>query len=340
MAPGSPGVGAPPSPAGGSSPKRVDVVRPKGSAPISKVDVKRPPGAPPVSDVHIHPKKMQRDWQPWRELRPSEQHIDLKAIDSFLNRARDHFDTEARAQAAAMLTRAKAQIRDGIARGDFHVKLATGDVERFVRSYIDKCAAFGREQVAAERAKGNGAVKAERADGDQRLAPVARQFAVGSDAEAEKQKAAMAKQVARRIGNRIESNLENDMLNVDRTGGDEDEAIAETMGDLLDSGAFRQDAGLLTTKAFNVGREEFAAAHGDEVESVELSAILDNAVCTNCEDLDGSTFDFGSDDHDEHTPPLKECEGGDACRCMLVYNFKDEGEQTDQPDDGEDDAEG
>jgi hypothetical protein len=72
------------------------------------------------------------------------------------------------------------------------------------------------------------------------------------------------------------------------------------------------------------------------VESVELSAILDNAVCTNCEDLDGSTFDFGSDDHDEHTPPLKECEGGDACRCMLVYNFDNgTGAATGEDDDAE-----
>ena len=347
--PGSPGAGGPPSPAGGSSPKRVDVVRPPGSKPISKVDVVRPPGSPPVSDVHIHPKpdaapKAAWDkasdkrrklgaFETWRDLRPSEQKLDLHAIDNFLNRARDNFDTEARAQAAAMLARAKPQIRDAMKSGDFGaVRLDPVELTRFVRSYIDKCAAFGAEQVAKEREQGSAAVKKERADGSQRLAPVIH-FAVGDDEEAEKQKAAMAAQVSRRIVNRLSSNLENDMINADRTGEDEDEAISETMGDILDSGAFRQDAGLLTTKAFNVGREEFAAAHGDEVESVELSAILDKAVCSECEDLDGSTFDFGSAEHDAYTPPLKQCEGGDQCRCVLLYNFKSEGDSPDEGDD-------
>ena len=86
----------------------------------------------------------------------------------------------------------------------------------------------------------------------------------------------------------------------------------------LETGAFRADAGTVTTKIWNVGRDEAARLMGG-IASVELSALLDGNQCPTCEQLDGETYPFNSEEHLAHVPPLRDCEGGSRCRCLLAY---------------------
>jgi hypothetical protein len=52
---------------------------------------------------------------------------------------------------------------------------------------------------------------------------------------------------------------------------------------------------------------------------VELTAILDAATCDPCRELDGTRADFNSPEHDALVPPVRDCAGGDNCRCLLVF---------------------
>jgi hypothetical protein len=90
------------------------------------------------------------------------------------------------------------------------------------------------------------------------------------------------------------------------------------MTNQLESGAFRSDAAYVTTKTFSVGRDEAARILGGVTE-VERSAILDNATCGPCTAADGQTARFDSPEHDALVPPDRDCEGGDRCRCVLIY---------------------
>lgn len=322
----------------GQSPSAVHVERPAGSSPVSRVDVHRP--------LRRGRKMQAGPFVPAREPRPSELRLDLQAIDSTLSKARETFETYARSYAAAMLARAKPAITTALADGDpselAKVSFDTTELATFVRGWMGKLRDFGKRQVQQERTKGNDVVAEQRADGDPAANSSARHLASEeerederSDAtdEADEQLEQMNKRLVRRITNRLSSELERQAENQLRTDGDEDDVVDAAMSDLLNTGAFRADAGTVITKAFNVGREEFAAEHGDEVESVELSALLDTNCCDECERADGEEFEFDSADHDRYTPPLSDiCEGGDNCRCLLLYNFKKDAGGSEEPD--------
>jgi hypothetical protein len=340
-------------PNGGGGPE-VHVVRPAAPAP-SAVHVERPAGTAPVSRVDVH-RPLRRKLQagpyvPWRELRSSELRLDVQAIDSTLTKARDNFETWARSYAAAMLARAKPAITAALADGDpselAKVSFDTAELAIFVAGWMGKLRAFGRDQVQRERAKGNAGVAEQRSEGEaaatsstKHLASEEEKEDERSDAtdEADQQLDQMQKRLVRRITGRLSSELERQAENQLRTDGDEDDVVDAAMSDLLNTGAFRADAGTVITKAFNVGREEFAAEHGDEVESVELSALLDKDCCDECERVDGEEFEFDGPDHDRYTPPLSDiCDGGDNCRCLLLYNFKKDAGGSDEPEAEDDD---
>ena len=50
--------------------------------------------------------------------------------------------------------------------------------------------------------------------------------------------------------------------------------------------------------------------------------------------MDGESFEYGSDEHEEHIPPLTDCEGRDNCRCVLVYEFEDGDDAGDELQEG------
>ena len=62
--------------------------------------------------------------------------------------------------------------------------------------------------------------------------------------------------------------------------------------------------------------------------------MLDRDTCDYCESMDGESFEYGSDEHEEHIPPLTDCEGRDNCRCVLVYEFEDGDDAGDELQEG------
>jgi hypothetical protein len=333
--------GAPPAP--GAPPRAAPPAAPGGAIP--------PPPAPPPKLPPAPGKARGSAFVPSRALRPSEQAIDFAAIDNFLTRARDTFEMQARPLIAAMVVKALPSVRHAMDAGKpstiGEMQLDTTDLAGFVTRFLTEARGFGYGQVQKEYSHGTtDKVLDERAAGDQKHAPVVR-MAEGEEEDdkgkeasddADEQLEQMQTHLVRRMRQRVTSDLEKAALDEYRTDGEADDVVRTVMSDLIDTGALKSDAGLVLTKAFNVGREEFAQEHGDEVDSVELSALLDGNQCDPCDQADGEEYEFNSPEHLEHVPPLKECDGGDRCRCMLAYNFKkDAGGSEDDGPDAEDD---
>jgi hypothetical protein len=270
-------------------------------------------GLPPKS-----PAKLAADFAPRRPLRPSEQLLNLGDISAFFDSSKDDFERGARPLVAEMLAAALPDVKTALKDGDpaelANVDLDTGRLERFIKAFIDKARQEGFRQVAAEARKAGLAARlaAEEEKEDEQDA---------AD-ELETLVASMEKATARKIENRLREQLEASAIDVQRTGGKPSEVVAQVLSDQTEGALLRNAAASITTKAFNIGREEFADQYGDAVESVELSSVLDTETCTYCEAMDGTEFDFQSDGHEENTPPLRGCDGRDNCRCLLVYNFK------------------
>ncbi|MFA4871313.1 MAG: hypothetical protein WC623_24150 [Pedobacter sp.] len=76
-------------------------------------------------------------------------------------------------------------------------------------------------------------------------------------------------------------------------------------------------AGFVTPAVFNIAREESmkqGAEQGAAVVREIYSALLDEATCPLCEDLDQQVFDEGDPRANDFTPPLHA-----GCRCLMVY---------------------
>jgi hypothetical protein len=250
-------------------------------------------------------------WQPWRPLRASESKLKLSEMDAYFVRQRDEFERRVRPAVVGMLAIAAPSIQDAMKDGDpsevATLPLDTKHLESVVGRYLDEVrksgAAFLREELAPRH------LTAAAGDGDGGSAP---------KAEADEVLKAQRAALIRRMVARLRSEMEREAIDVIARGGDASEVVARTVAEQLDTGAFRSDAAYVTTRAFSTGREEAAEAMGG-VESVERTAILDSATCDECRTKDGQTADFNSAEHDALMTPDRDCAGGDACRCLLIF---------------------
>lgn len=79
----------------------------------------------------------------------------------------------------------------------------------------------------------------------------------------------------------------------------------------------------MVTDLMAAGRAAEAQDHADEIADAVYSAILDDNVCSACEARDGEiTTDL---DEAAGWAPNPDCEGGDRCRCIVVYEYKQGG---------------
>lgn len=277
-------------------------------------------------------------WTPRRPLRPSERAIDFAAIDARLTSARSDFERGMRPLLVEALVRLAPAIKDAMADGDpsevASLTLPADRLSAFVDEYLtglhgDGWRALHREwrtgaaELLKKREQGM-AARALKAGEEEKEDDIPVPHPTPPEApRSQKTMEAMRKQAVRRIQQRVMADVEREAIEVVRTGGDADEVVSRTVQRQLDSGSLKADAGILVTKAFNMGREDFARERGDEVESVELSALLDGKQCIPCDGLDGRTFEPFSEEHEAHVPPLSAiCDGGENCRCLMVYNFK------------------
>lgn len=83
-------------------------------------------------------------------------------------------------------------------------------------------------------------------------------------------------------------------------------------------------AGLLTTLGVNIGRDDAFKSNAKNISRYQYSAILDDATCEICEDLDGMVLDQKQYEDTVWTPPIHW-----NCRCIWVEILDDE---TDQPE--------
>lgn len=306
----------PPAPFGGG-PKDTAPVAPDAPAPVA---AQGSPAAAPLKAADAS------GFVPRRPLRPSEQHLNLTAMAATFDAAPEQFANTVRPIAAKMLMQALPAVTAALEAGNptavGEIKLDVAELDAAVGAYLEKLRLAGYHEVRAE--KGRKSLTAASEEDDQYSTPA-------SD-DAQSTLDAARKHLVRKISNRLTSDLEKEAIDADRTDGDASDVVARTLEFQTSSGAFKSDASLVTTKAFNVGRQEFADEYGKDIESAELSAAMDNATCGPCERLDGTEFDFGSPEEIEHTPPLSSiCDGGDRCRCIKIFSFK-------KPVDGEGDA--
>lgn len=268
---------------------------------------------------------------PNRPLRESEKVLNLTAMAATFDKAPEDFADGVRPLVAEMLMRALPQVKAAMADGDAtdvgEIKLDTKRLDAFVGIYLESLRANGYRQVHAEKKHALPVPVSMRgaAEEDDKFT----EDNTASD-DAQSTLVATRKHLVRRMSQRLTSDLEKEAIDVERTGGDPEEVVTRTLERQASTGSFKQDAAIVTTKAFNVGRQEFAEEHGTEIESAELSAVLDAATCGPCDSLDGEEFEFGSDEEIAHTPPLSAiCDGGDRCRCIKIFNFK---KSTDEGD--------
>lgn len=248
-------------------------------------------------------------WKPWRPLRASERTTPFGPINDYFEQRREDFEREIRPKVIQVLSKAapaiEAAMADGIIRpGEVaDVKLAMGPIEKSIGKFLEDTRIAGAAMLRNE-------------------VPPRLRAAVDEDpdeviAEADEVIAAQRAQLVRRMESRMRGELEREAIDALRTGGDATDVWTRAVARQIETGAFRADAGSITTKAFNVGRDEAARIMGG-IASVEYSAILDRNTCAACERMDGETAEFGSDEHDRLVPPNRDCDGGDACRCLLV----------------------
>ncbi|MBL8909863.1 MAG: hypothetical protein JNM17_04075 [Archangium sp.] len=261
-----------------------------------------------------------------RPLRESEKVLDLSAMKGELDIAPVRFETLVRPIVAEMLVQAAPAITAAMADGSpdevATLPLQTGRLGVAIRTFLTDLRETGNRQVRRELSAGTtDALGEKRADGTPgvKLAkkPTPEQ-AAAAKADADALVEAQAKALERRMANRLRSELEREAIDVLRTGGTGSEVVSRTVVKQLDTGAFKSDAGTVTTRIWNVGRDEAARLVGG-VDTVERSAVLDDGTCEVCERMDGETAPFGSAEHDRLTPPERNCKGGDRCRCLNLY---------------------
>ena len=271
-----------------------------------------------------------KPFTPGRPLRFAEERLDLQRQATFLEKSRDEFEKVIRPAVVEMLVSALPEIKEAIADGNpsdvADVPLDASRVSEIVKKFLRAARAEGAAQVEAEAQKGSAALIDARAAG-----VVAMAAGEGDEAGEEDNKKiteetddeidAEEKLISRRIKNRLSQELESEALHGGRLGADAGDIIRRVVNRQLETGAFRGDAGVITTTAWNLGREEAGEKLGTK--TVQYSAILDDKVCGPCAELDGEEWDFNSPEHNANLPPNRDCEGGARCRCMLVYLSED-----------------
>lgn len=258
-------------------------------------------------------------WEPTRPLRESEKHVAYFEIASFLDDSKLTFEREAKPAVVEMLVRAQEAITKAMADGDpgevATLPLDTTRLDKVVDSFLVRVRKEGARQVRAELARARPTRKmSAAADGDEREDTTPEP----TDTE-ENDKVAIAqrKALVRRMTNRLRSELETEALEALRTDDEADEVVLRTVRNQLETGAFQADAGICTTRIFNLGRDEAARLMG--ATQVEYSAALDSATCEPCQAEDGKQADVGSSEHDALLPPNRDCSGSGKCRCILLY---------------------
>lgn len=256
---------------------------------------------------------------PWRELSRAEAKVDFAAVDNTITKAREDFEATLRPVVEAMVKDAGPAVDSALSSGDpaalLDLELDTTDLEKAVGAWLAALRAQGKRDVAKELKSPEAAEKAvEERAGPVQLARPAGEADAARFAVLEAQK----KSVVKRIVGRLQAWISREAIEEVRQGTlDSGAVVRDVLAVLDDSAALKTDAGSAVARAYNVGREEAAELMG--ATQAQYSAILDSNVCQACLQQDGRVYELDSDEYEQALPPNRECEGGDNCRCVMVY---------------------
>lgn len=264
--------------------------------------------AEPQATATLRASAQRGPWAPWRALRASEARLQPEAVDAYLTQRREDFEALVRPIVVAMLAKAAPDIREAMKDGNpsevATLPLDTAALDEAIRGFLDDTAASGAGFVREELRR---PLTAAAGDGG-----------TGKRKSVQEVLKAQGDALRRRMETRLRAELEREAIDVIQRGGDVGDVVRRAVSRQLDTGAFRSDAGSVSTRAFGVGREEAARILGG-VAKVERTAILDSGTCDVCRAKDGLQADFESTEHDALMTPERDCAGGDNCRCLLLY---------------------
>lgn len=309
---------------------------------------KPPPGVKPANEDEEEPQtsapkklKASAAFTPRRPLRASEQNLALGEMQDFLDGGKDKFEKGVKPIVAGMLASALPDVRSAMKDGRIdngemsRVKLNTARLEKFIGSFLSDCRDEGYRHVGMEYTKSAKAHAMKGASEEEDDFNPPDPTPPEPSTKEQQLLTAQRKQLANRMASRLKDQLEQTAIDVLRTGGEPEEVIGDVMKDSVEGNTFKGDAGSVMTRAFNMGRQEFANKYSDDIDSAELSSVLDDGTCDYCESMDGTELDFGSANEASLTPPLRDCEGRGRCRCIKVFNFKKPGFGPAKDDDDE-----
>lgn len=249
----------------------------------------------------------------WRPLTHAETFVALDQIDATVEEQRQRYQALCRDEAVRIADHYANEIVttpiDAELRPADGLTTALADQIQVV---LTAAAEFGRHSVRQE-------LSGQRA---QALATTAPGTPEGLARWLQRRATLSAKAVVRRLRTRAESLASS-------AGGPEGAPPRERSLAALTSTAesgLRAEAVATVAQALSAGRraETEAAATEGLATRAQYSAILDSGTCGPCRELDGDTYDVASDEYERDYPPLYACDGGDACRCLMVVLYDDE----------------
>jgi hypothetical protein len=194
-------------------------------------------------------------------------------------------------------------------------KPPVADYVRVIRAAQQRMFEYGRQQVAGELRKQGVTVPKT----------LANEKAGKNGSTARSSLVSSAQITADRIGSAWDARIIERALQLRRQGTQGDALKAAIIADLQDeaqSGAAR-DAGGEVNEAFGIGRATAAQQMQDLIASATYSALLDANTCESCAELDGTHW---SDLAEAVDPPNPDCDGRDSCRCVLLFQAAEPGD--------------
>lgn len=242
---------------------------------------------------------------PWRDLRPEEEAVALSEISRRLDSARDAMAAVVENAARPAVERAQELARGATSPEEIAaISVETDQIEQAVARELERLYDYGRAQVQAELRKQGSTTRFDAAD------------ALAHRGEAFRRLVALAVTAAQSLAQAATRAIRNYRLR-------EIEAPAApppTGPGYEPFASLRAEAGQvalgLTTTAFGAGRKEELLARSAEITTYIRSAILDANTCAAC--AEGEGIEIGDPEDPRLTTPNPECEGGAACRCLVV----------------------
>jgi phage gp29-like protein len=266
-------------------------------------------GAAPSGDVGT----LSEVFKPKRAPRGAEKFMALSEMASALDKGRDDVAAalrEARPRVQAYIIQ---RLMNTPVRNAHRVSVAPDEkLVAKIEGILEGVSSYGLHTVEAERSKQLAGAKPSSA-------------AAIRAAEKRDPLGVYADGVVSEYTNNLQQRAANVVLDLkrrpaDKTAGQMIIDAGETLDDQSD-GWIDNAAAKGASEAFAAGRNDGYEQYADEISSVQYSALLDTNTCDTCSGADGQEGDTPDDVPDVPNP---DCDGGDKCRCVLVYIFGDE----------------